>query len=277
VHTQGEVRRWFRDAGFADVTLTHPVKFTAPEAIARWGECGGAVHVRGVRPLPNGTVTPLPSYQPPAADSAASAHGQALPPFDRVWRDPWHGIACRWARDWSLRVEGGGVTSAPDVAIPPYHLGVHVSSVGAGHPLAARAAAAFARWLPADQQAVLVGERTVHVAGRPAIERRYTLRYGGVQALATFVSFEHAGQLCQVHAVAAWDAPAQAHREMDAALAALLATIECSAPNRTLPAGLHSAWRSRGRALRAAGRTVAHFSSLFSLLSSLGRQRRGAA
>ena len=277
LHTQSEVRRWFRDAGFADVTLTHPVKFTAPEAVARWGECGGAVHVRGVRPQPGGTVPSLPRYQPPLPDPAAAPPGPALPPFDRAWRDSWHGVAFRLPRTWSLRVEGAGVTAAPNVAIPPYQLGVHVSSVGVGLPLASRADATVARWLPPHQQAQLEAERPVQIAGRPAVDRRFVLTSGGVRARARFVAFEHAGQLCHAYAVAAWDAPTSAHDEMNAALNALLSTVKCSVPSRTLPAGVHYAWRSRGRALRAARRSLAHLSSLITQHSVLGGPRGGRA
>ena len=51
VHTWREVREWFTDAGFVDITLTHPVRYTDPIVVWFKGECGGAVHMRGTKPL----------------------------------------------------------------------------------------------------------------------------------------------------------------------------------------------------------------------------------
>ncbi len=51
VHTWREVREWFGDAGFVDITLTHPVRYTDPKVVWANGECGGAVHMRGTKPL----------------------------------------------------------------------------------------------------------------------------------------------------------------------------------------------------------------------------------
>ena len=51
VHTWREVRGWFTGAGFVDVTLTSPVRYTDPEKARINGECGGAVHMRGTKPL----------------------------------------------------------------------------------------------------------------------------------------------------------------------------------------------------------------------------------
>ncbi len=50
VHTWREVRECFTDAGFVDITLTHPVRYTDPIVVWFKGECGGAVHMRGTMP-----------------------------------------------------------------------------------------------------------------------------------------------------------------------------------------------------------------------------------
>ncbi len=50
VHTWREVREWFTRAGFMDLTLTHPVRYTDPEMVRISGECGGAIHMRGTKP-----------------------------------------------------------------------------------------------------------------------------------------------------------------------------------------------------------------------------------
>jgi SAM-dependent methyltransferase len=181
VHTQGDVRGWFRAAGFAGVTLTHPIKHTAPDAVARWGECGGAVHVRGTKPLADGAVPPLPEYRAPSRAPADGA-SEPLPTFDREWTDEWHGIAFRHPSSWIVQAHGNSVSLAPNMAIPPYQLGVHVSIASAGRPVAARAAAAFARWLPtgnsvslAPNMAIPPYQLGVHVsiasAGRPVAAR----------------------------------------------------------------------------------------------------------
>ena len=47
VHTWREVREWFSHAGFVDITLTHPARYTDPKVVRVNGECGGAVHMRG--------------------------------------------------------------------------------------------------------------------------------------------------------------------------------------------------------------------------------------
>ena len=47
VHTWREVREWFSDAGFVDITLTHPVCNTDRKVVWVKGECGGTVHMRG--------------------------------------------------------------------------------------------------------------------------------------------------------------------------------------------------------------------------------------
>jgi 2-polyprenyl-3-methyl-5-hydroxy-6-metoxy-1,4-benzoquinol methylase len=49
LHTREEVMSWFAASRFTDITLTSPVRFTRPLDVFRWGACGGAVSVRGVR------------------------------------------------------------------------------------------------------------------------------------------------------------------------------------------------------------------------------------
>ena len=51
VHTWREVREWFAQAGFLDITLTHPRRYTDPKVVRINGECGGAVHMRGTKLL----------------------------------------------------------------------------------------------------------------------------------------------------------------------------------------------------------------------------------
>ncbi len=51
VHTWREVREWFSHAGFVDITLTHPARYTDPKVVRINGECGGAIHMRGTMPL----------------------------------------------------------------------------------------------------------------------------------------------------------------------------------------------------------------------------------
>lgn len=49
VHTWRAVREWFSEAGFVDITLTHPVRYTDPKVVWVKGECGGTVHMRGTK------------------------------------------------------------------------------------------------------------------------------------------------------------------------------------------------------------------------------------
>ena len=56
VHTWREVREWFSDAGFVDITLTHPVRYADPKVVWVKGECGGVVHMRGTKPLVRSAV-----------------------------------------------------------------------------------------------------------------------------------------------------------------------------------------------------------------------------
>lgn len=63
VHTWREVRAWFSDTGFVDITLTHPVRYTDPKVGRINGECGGAVHMRG-------TMTAKPAQSNGFADVA---------------------------------------------------------------------------------------------------------------------------------------------------------------------------------------------------------------
>lgn len=49
LHSVEEVRGWFREAGFEDLRLASPVKYTRPLDVLRFGECGGSVRLRGLR------------------------------------------------------------------------------------------------------------------------------------------------------------------------------------------------------------------------------------
>jgi len=49
LHTREEVRSWFDEHKFDQITLTKPVRFTQPQEVVLYGECGGSVNVRGVR------------------------------------------------------------------------------------------------------------------------------------------------------------------------------------------------------------------------------------
>lgn len=49
LHTRQEVCSWFEEHKFDQITLTKPVRFTQPNDIVLYGECGGSVNVRGVR------------------------------------------------------------------------------------------------------------------------------------------------------------------------------------------------------------------------------------
>lgn len=49
LHTREEVMAWFLEHRFGQITLTSPVQYTRPLDVFRWGSCGGAVSVRGVR------------------------------------------------------------------------------------------------------------------------------------------------------------------------------------------------------------------------------------
>ncbi len=49
LHSVGEVRGWFSRAGYDEITLTSPVKYTRPLDIVRFGECGGSISMRGRR------------------------------------------------------------------------------------------------------------------------------------------------------------------------------------------------------------------------------------
>lgn len=49
IHTREEVLSWFEEYGFKKIVLTSPVLFTKWFDVFRWGPCGGAISVRGVR------------------------------------------------------------------------------------------------------------------------------------------------------------------------------------------------------------------------------------
>ena len=49
LHTVGEVNGWFRGAGYEDLCLTSPIKYTRALDVFRFGACGGSIKVRGRR------------------------------------------------------------------------------------------------------------------------------------------------------------------------------------------------------------------------------------
>lgn len=49
LHSIEEVRGWFREAGFEDLCLTSPIKYTRPLDVLRFGECGGSIRLRGAK------------------------------------------------------------------------------------------------------------------------------------------------------------------------------------------------------------------------------------
>lgn len=49
LHSIGEVRAWFAEAGFDQVRVTTPIKYTRSIDIFRFGECGGSISIQGSR------------------------------------------------------------------------------------------------------------------------------------------------------------------------------------------------------------------------------------
>ncbi len=49
LHSVGEVQNWFRRAGYEDLCLTSPIKYTRALDVFRFGECGGSIKLRGRR------------------------------------------------------------------------------------------------------------------------------------------------------------------------------------------------------------------------------------
>ncbi len=52
VHRIEEVREWFTNAGYRDLCLTSPVRYTRRLDVFRFGACGGSIKVRGRRQAP---------------------------------------------------------------------------------------------------------------------------------------------------------------------------------------------------------------------------------
>jgi 2-polyprenyl-3-methyl-5-hydroxy-6-metoxy-1,4-benzoquinol methylase len=55
LHSIAEVRGWYEQQGFEDVTVTTPIKYHRPLDVLRFGECGGSISIRGRR---RGAVKP---------------------------------------------------------------------------------------------------------------------------------------------------------------------------------------------------------------------------
>jgi SAM-dependent methyltransferase len=49
LHRVAEVRQWFEEAGFGDLQLTNPIKYTRSLDVLRFGQCGGSIHLRGTK------------------------------------------------------------------------------------------------------------------------------------------------------------------------------------------------------------------------------------
>ncbi len=49
LHSVEEVQNWFRRAGYEDLCLTSPIKYTRALDVFRFGTCGGSIKVRGRR------------------------------------------------------------------------------------------------------------------------------------------------------------------------------------------------------------------------------------
>jgi 2-polyprenyl-3-methyl-5-hydroxy-6-metoxy-1,4-benzoquinol methylase len=241
VHTQTEVRRWFHEAGFTDVVLTRPVRFTTPDAVARWGECGGAVHVRGVRApagsaLPSFDSTPVeasPLTMPTghAAVDSTPTWGGDVPPFDQPVHDRWSGVRVSVPEGWTVSRDGAMTVAQPPLAIPPFQLGLYVRRA-TDSDLGELSAESLRRWLPADQEAALLDTTECEVDGAAGLRHTYRLTLGRAQARAVFLHFLHAGSLCRLSAMSAWGADEHALRSMDAAFGRFVSSVQLSAPRR---------------------------------------------
>lgn len=49
LHSVGEVRGWFTQAGYDELWLTSPIKYHKPLDVLRFGQCGGSISLRGRR------------------------------------------------------------------------------------------------------------------------------------------------------------------------------------------------------------------------------------
>ncbi len=240
VHTQTEVRRWFHDAGFGDVVLSRPIRFTTPDAISRWGECGGAVHVRGVR-LPPGD-SPAPFVEAPveapaltlplgAVPAASAPVGLVVPPFDRPLADQWTGVTVHVPAAWTVRRDGAMTLVEPPLAIPPFQLGLYMRPA-ADAPLDVQAADSVRRWLPADQRAELLDSAHRQIDGVSALEQTFRLSLGRCKARAHFLFLAHHGMLCRLSGVSAWDADSRSLDALERAVASFAAGVSLQLPRR---------------------------------------------
>ncbi len=304
VHTADEVRRWFAEAGFVDVTLTRPIRFRQPAAVARWGACGGAVHVRGMRPAARGVAHapaaaepvpaapgaagptasaatrvggpwPAPDWVQPkeqvrrlASEVAPAAGGSAgsapskveVPVFSECWWDPWRGLRAGYPRGWRCERSGAALLLAPNVAMPPWQLGLHLAGKVAPRQLEEGASQAFRRWLPPSQRAELLSQSTIELGGRRGLECHYRLWLDELAAHAWFAYVVHAGRLCQVWAVTSWGADPSTIASTEGLFRTFCATVQLAAPQRDLRAALLEAGRlllAPGVLWQRAGRVMA--------------------
>jgi 2-polyprenyl-3-methyl-5-hydroxy-6-metoxy-1,4-benzoquinol methylase len=263
VHDQTEVRQWFFEAGFSDVVLTHPVRFTTPAAVARWGECGGALHVRGRRApsvLARGAraetaalllresefvaedvasatawlerVCHSPAPQLEAPSLVAPAIESAAPSAARRrLRDRWYGVTCEVPLEWRVRRDGRLLVSALDVAQPPYQLGLLVSRARTGVDLAKQARDAARRWFPPDQVATLIAAFDTTIDGRFARSLHFRVTLGNAATDVRFTCLFHDAALVQLVASGAWDAPPWTLREMAGAFDQFISSVRLASPD----------------------------------------------
>ena len=74
LHTVGEVQNWFRRAGYEDLGLTSPIKYTRALDVFRFGACGGSIKLRGRR-RQSVSVTEVPRRRVEEACSAGIPAG----------------------------------------------------------------------------------------------------------------------------------------------------------------------------------------------------------
>jgi hypothetical protein len=264
VHTQTEVRQWFHEEGFSDVVLTHPVRFTTRDAVERWGECGGAVHVRGVRapsilvrgPTAGRAASALRDRGCVADDEARArtwlaarvgapapqlaAAPLAAPPKSASPRaaatrrivDRWHGLQYAIPADWTARREGRLLLFAIPGAQPPFQLGLHVRPAARGQALDLQASRAATRWFPTDQRFELLCRKTGEVARRPAILDHYRVHLGQAGADVRFAHFVREGSLVQLSASTTWDAPPSVLDDAAHAFQRLADSVRLAEPSR---------------------------------------------
>lgn len=273
VHDQTEVRQWFFNEGFSDVCLTHPIRFTTPDAVNRWGECGGAVHVRGVRAASvllrstrgvDAAVAELSDRCVIDDESAAASWWERvsrqpapqigsrplgadvapLPSSGRTRRvlDTWHGLEYSVPHDWRGRRDGRVLFWAPSVAQPPFRLAAVTRPSDATLSLEEESERAAQRWFGADQLAEGGVPSWRDVGPNPAIARTYTVRFGAARSRVHVVHLRHGGNLVQLMALAGWDVSARILDDMADAFEAMVASLRLIPPRRDAGSCVRLGW-----------------------------------